>query len=169
MNRRILGGALGAILIVMLAGRSLQSALAQATATPTLVHPAGASWQGYILLEFAAVGPFINGASDELKAKLHSAFLMLAREHDNWPPYVLQDSRWRLDNRAVIIEARFISMPTKAQAGQLIANRTSYTLAQINAAVAVTVFALGGTWEQSRDECAAYLAAHRPEWEPVLP
>jgi len=163
-HKRLWIGALSLILIMLLMLPGAINVLAQATATPTLVHPAGASWQGYILLEFAAIGPFINGATPEIKAKLHSAFLMLAREHDNWPAYVLQDSRWRLDNRAVIIEARFISMPTKLQAGQLIANRTGYTLAQINAAVTVTVFALGGTWEQSRGECAAYLAAHSVEW-----
>lgn len=154
------------ILAICLIFSGITGTLAQGTATPTMIVPAGSSWQGYILIEIAPVGPFVNGVTAPQKAKLHEAFTSMAREHDSWPPYILQDSRWRLDNLALIVEARFISMPTKAQAAQLISNRTGYTVAQINNALTVTVFAFGGSWAESRDTCAAYLAAHMAEWEP---
>lgn len=155
------------ILIALLALARAGTVGAQATntPTPTLTHPDGTAWHGYAIIEVAAVGPFAGGVSDAQKARLHEAFEMLAASHGSWPPYLLQDSRWRLDNLAVLIEARFSTMPTKAQVVRLIANRTGYTYTQVNNALSFTVFAYGGSWAESRDACAVYMAAHSAEWE----
>jgi hypothetical protein len=167
--RKILLALLAISLAALLILAGSQSTLAQATSTPTLVVPDGTSWHGYALIEIAAVGPFAAGVSDTQKARLHEAFEMLAQTHDGWPPYLLQDSRWRLDNLALIVEARFVSMPKKATVVQLIANRTGYTTTQVNNALTFTVFAHGGTWAESREACAAYLVAHSAEWENSIP
>jgi hypothetical protein len=162
--RKFLFASILLIGVVLLIPRSFgQVVQAQAT------MPAGSSWHGYILIEIAPVGPFIAGVTTAQKARIHEALAMIADEHPNWPSYALQDSRWRLDNLAVIVEARFASMPTKAVAVQLVSNRSGYTVAQVNAALSFTVFAYGGTWSESRDACVAYLAAHTAEWEPTLP
>jgi hypothetical protein len=152
------------VLIGMLCIAGSFGALAQATATPTLIQPAGAAWHGYILIEIAAVGPFQDGVTDTQKSRLHEAFEMIAPTHGAWPAYLLQDSRWRLDNLALIVEARFSNMPSKMMVVQLIANRTGYTVTQVNNALTFTVFATGGTWAESRDACAVYLAEHQAEW-----
>lgn len=163
MVRRILL-IIGLLVCILVLG-NIRYSLAQATVTPTPFMPQGASWQGYVLIEIAPVGPFVDGVSDVQKARLHEAFLMISRGHDSWPPYALQDSRWRLDNLALIVEARFISMPSKAQVVQLIANRTGYTVAQVNNVLTFTVFAYGGTWAESRAACIEFLALHENEWE----
>lgn len=39
----------------------------------------------------------------------------------------------------------------------------------VGAAVMITRFAPGGTWDESREACAAYIEANAAEWNKALP
>lgn len=149
-----------ALLVALLVPRDFDQVV-QAQAT----MPVGASWHGYIMIEFAAIGPFVNGVTDAQKIKIREALEMVAQTHTSWPPFNLQYGPWRLDSLAVIVEAKFAQFPTKAMVVQLISNRSGYTVAQVNSALAFTVFGYGGTWSESRVACAAYLDANRADWD----
>lgn len=124
-----------------------------------------ATWHGYVLL---SVNPALADSWDEGKrAKVAQGVRALVtnfkRNGGDWPPYVLQ-VRWALDRRSVIVEGNF-DATTKTELVKKIAAELGVTQTQINNNLTVTVFGVGKTWAESRDACAAHIAANRATWE----
>jgi hypothetical protein len=146
------------------------------------------TWHGYFGIEALSM----TGAQ---KTTLLTALRALGptREETDWPPFLMQ-FRPRLDNNAAIFEARFNDANlTVAALKQFLADafavpvanisnvNTSVTFARLPSPIVtlrsastdrlrVVLFAgVGATWAESREECAAYLAANRAAWEPAQP
>lgn len=72
--------------------------------------------------------------------------------------------RWRNDKRAVILEGNWDS-GAKADFVRELAAELGRTQTAINSNLTITRFAPGGSWDESRAACAAYLDANRANWE----
>ena len=144
-----------------------------------------ATWHGYFLVERLNIG------IDNWTA-LTNLFEQMGT-HDSPIPAENTHSRTRLDGDAVIYESRFdASEVTVDQFKQLLADEFSVPVENIldttdqvdyvgNGTTRWTFyydeitpgedrflverFGMGGTWDESGDECRAYLAANIVEWE----
>jgi len=147
-----------------------------------------ASWHGYFGIEALSM----TGAQ---KATLLTALQALgpSRADTDWPPFLMQ-FRPRLDNNAALFEARFNEDNlTVAALKQFLADAFGIPVANISNVNTSATFAskpspivtlrsastdrlrvvlfggVGAAWADSREECAAYLAANRVAWEPAQP
>jgi hypothetical protein len=146
------------------------------------------NWHGYFGIEALSM----TGAQ---KTTLLTALRALgpARSETDWPPYLMQ-FRARLDNNAALFEARFNDANlTVAALKQFLADAFGVPVANITNVNTSATFAVrpsplvtlrytgtdrlrvvlfagvGAAWAESREECAAYLAANRAAWEPAQP
>lgn len=146
------------------------------------------NWHGYFGIEALSM----TGAQ---KTTLLAALRALGptRAETDWPPYLMQ-FRPRLDNNAALFEARFNEDNlTVAALKQFLADAFSIPVANISNVNTSATFAVkpspivtlrsastdrlrvvlfadvDATWAESREECAAYLAANRAAWEPASP
>jgi hypothetical protein len=180
MSPRLISGALVLIMIVgvPLAGASTVEAQTNPTATPTptptntptatatVMH----AWQGYLLIEFNPAEPTLSkGVDEELEKRIREAFSQLAPERSSWPPYALQVGPCNLAKTACIVEARFDRMPDLAMVADRLGSRTATDRKAMVEAIKLTLFALGGTWEESQAACLEYLTTNAKDWQPEEP
>jgi len=89
-------------------------------------------------------------------------------EHNSQQPAENNHMRVSLNGLSAIIEALFDEAEiTRNALIQFVADALGLNPGQVDASLNITLFAEGGTWEQSRQACLSYLAANRAEWEPV--
>jgi hypothetical protein len=138
------------------------------TATATIVH----AWQGYVLVEFTStstVEALSKGMGDvDLTARVREAFAQLAPERGSWPPYLLQIGPLRLDGQAVIVEGRFDRMPDAATVADRLGSRLGTDRKSIEESLTLTLFAPGGTWEESQAATLRYLEENAKDWQPPM-
>ena len=136
------------------------------TATPTSTqNPVPATWHGYLALKITKTAQLSSGlVSNLVEGTLKTAIARIARLSGDWPPYILQLGPIKIDLTEIIIEAKFDYVPTEALIEGLIADKLGVSADKVANLIAVTVFAPGGTWEESRAACAAYIAQDPVGW-----
>lgn len=120
------------------------------------------SWHGYVLIEAPPV------LSDIEVRKVWQWFEKRGKQTGDWPPH---RTHWRIrpDNRAIILESLW--SPTNLNFEMIVQGLHNllpqYSEEQIRQAFrnSVTIFAEGGTWEESHDAAVAYVREHLSEWE----
>lgn len=128
------------------------------------------AWHGYARIELnpTFADALDDPARDKIRVALKRLITQTLKDMREFPPYHLGTPRWRLDHRAVILEGNWDS-GAKADFVREIAAELGRTQAQVNAAITITRFAPGGTWNESREACAAYIEANTAEWNKALP
>jgi hypothetical protein len=117
-------------------------------------------WHGYCLLSEAPLG-WDNSQRDNAKAALKSN---IGRQ--SGPAHLITHGRANLNNTAWMYESSYTEQElTKEYQAQVLADELGLTYAAVFAKIQFTIFAEGGTWEQSRDAANQYIADNRAEWE----
>ena len=89
-------------------------------------------------------------------------------EHNSQQPAENNHMRVSLNGRSAIIEALFDEAEiTRDALIQFVADALGRNPGQVDASLNITLFAEGGTWEESRQACVDYLIANSAEWESV--
>lgn len=124
------------------------------------------AWHGYARIELNPT--FADALDDPAREKIRVAVKRLItqtlKDMREFPPYYLGHPRWRLDHRAVILEGNWDS-GAKSDFVRELAAELGRTQTAINSNLTITRFAPGGSWDESRAACAAYLDANRANWE----
>lgn len=123
------------------------------------------SWHGYGMIEIVSPAETLTRGFDvELMPRIREALSFLAPTRGSWPPYLLQIGPCRLDGLACIIEARFDRMPTQETIADRLGSRLDMDRGSVSGSLRLTLFAPGGTWEESHRAVTAYLIEHTREW-----
>lgn len=124
------------------------------------------AWHGYARIEIVAAfaDALDDPARDKIRLALRRLITQTLKAGREFPPFHLGTPRWRLDRRAVILEGNWDS-GAKADFVREMAAELGRTQTAINNALTMTRFAPGGSWDESRAACEAYLVANRATWE----
>jgi hypothetical protein len=170
---------LGLVVLLALAASTVEAqgddkATATPTLTPTETQAVIHAWQGYVLVEISAatsstVEAFSRGVDADLELRIREAFSQLAPERSSWPPYALQIGPCNLARTACIVEARFDRMPDAATVADRLGARLGTDRKSVEDSISLTLFAAGGTWEESQAACLEYLTTNAKDWQPEDP
>lgn len=126
------------------------------------------AWHGYVMIEINPA--FADGLTAQKRSDLLQGLRGLITELKqggvNVPRWKL-GWRWAKDKRAIILQGNF-DATSKSEFVKKAAAALGVTQTQINNNLTVTVFGVGKTWAESRDECEAYILANAAEWEEPL-
>lgn len=121
-------------------------------------------WHGYTLQNNLP-----PGLTDPQQHQAWQAVLAIGL-HTQPMPHNNTHARLQLDAGGLILEALFEPHELhRPYLVQLIATAIGLPYDPIDALLTYAVFAPGGTWQQSRQACLAYIRAHRPHWEAPEP
>lgn len=125
-----------------------------------------ATWHGYVRLEITpAVADALTEADrGKIRVAVRRLITQTLKDSKEFPPFALGHPRWRPDKRAVILEGNW-DTGAKADFVRELAAELGRTQTAINNALTMTRFAPGGSWDESRAACEAYLVANATAWE----
>jgi hypothetical protein len=117
-------------------------------------------FHGYCLLSEAPLGWSV-AQRDNAKSALKRG---IGRQ--SGPAHLITHGRANLNNTAWMYESSYTEEElTKEYQAAVLADELGLTYEAVFAKIEFTIFAEGGTWEQSRDAANQYIADNRAEWE----
>jgi len=117
-------------------------------------------WHGYVL---------ISGLPTSLTAKNRETIwtdLEKMGPQVSKHPQFNNQSRRSIDGRQLILEAKFnLDNITKQKFIDRIAAKMGISTVIVESSLVITPFVLKGTWEESRQACAAFISKNSTKWE----
>lgn len=121
------------------------------------------AWHGYLLIT-----DLPPGWTNEQRQQAFGVARGMGKQSGPSPAKI-NHSRLSLDGTALIIEAEFTDSEIERDAVvSAIAVELSVPEAAVDAVLDYTIFAEGGTWQESRAACVADLIANSTDWEPEI-